>query len=198
MRLPKRGAGGVVCCAPPPPSGESAQSCAMLRSPRRRHPTGLPPLSPKLAHLHAEQAVQDNRDSHDRHHLLGDGGALPPPAMMAPGELAVDRACGGAGATGGITTSFSRPSSSFPTSLHHDSPAAPWTCSGSIPTVRLNQCCWLMRQGDIPRLSGVDRGLLDVRRAGRRRATLMGLPLERFQAACRGDACDELEVGNPD
>eukprot|EP01044_Picomonas_judraskeda_P011195 COSAG03_NODE_1502_length_3973_cov_6.451988_6_plen_186_part_00 len=130
--------------------------------------------------------------------FLGTAAPSPPPAMMAPGELAVDRACGGAGATGGITTSFSRPSSSFPTSLHHDSPAAPWTCSGSIPTVRLNQCCWLMRQGDIPRLSGVDRGLLDVRRAGRRRATLMGLPLERFQAACRGDACDELEVGNPD
>ena len=59
MRLPKRGAGGVVCCAPPPPSGESAQSGAMLRSPRRRHPTRLTPLSPTLAHLCAEQGVQD-------------------------------------------------------------------------------------------------------------------------------------------
>ena len=77
MRLPKRGAGGVVCCAPL--SGESAQSCAMVRSPRRRHPTRLTPLSPTLAHLHAEQAVQDSQDSRHRHHLLGDGGALPPP-----------------------------------------------------------------------------------------------------------------------
>jgi hypothetical protein len=110
------------------------------------------------------------RDSRHRHHLLGDGGALPPPAMMASGEPAVDRACGGAGATGGTTTFLSRPSSSFVTSLHHDSPGAQRRRCGSIPALRLNCCCWLLGQGDGPVLCGLHRDLLDVRRAGRRRA----------------------------
>ena len=72
--------------------------------------------------------------------------------------------------TGGTTTFLSRPSSSFLTSLHHDSPAAQRRRCGSIPALRLNCCCWLLGQGDGPVLYGLHRGLLDVRRAGRRRA----------------------------
>ena len=53
---PTWGGRGSALCAPP--SGESAQSGAMLRSPRRRHPTRLTPLSPTLAHLCVEQGVQ--------------------------------------------------------------------------------------------------------------------------------------------
>ena len=120
---PTWGGRGSALCAPP--SGESAQSGAMLRSPRRRHPTRLTPLSPTLAHLCAEQGVQDTAGiAAIDTTFLGTAAPSPPRAMMAPGEPAVDRASRGAGATGGTTTFLARPLSSFPTSLHHDSPAA--------------------------------------------------------------------------
>ena len=192
---PTWGGRGSALCAPP--SGESAQSGAMLRSSRRRHPTRLTPLSPTLAHLCAEQGVQDTAGiAAIDTTFLGTAAPFPPRAMMAPGEPAVDRASRGAGATGGTTTSLFSSLFSFSTSLHHDSPGAPRRRSGSIPALRLNCGCWLMRQGDGPVLSWLDQDLVDDRRAERRRAAWLGLPFWRFRAACRGGACDELEVGH--
>ena len=148
-------------------------------------------------HLYAEQGVQGTAgiaviDTT----FLGTAAPSPPRTMMAPGEPAVDRACGGAGATGGTTTSLFSSLSSFSTSLHHDSPGAPRRRSGSIPALRLNCCCWLLGQGDGPVLCGLDCDVSGDRRAERRRATWLGLPFWCFWAAWRGGACDELEVGH--